>query len=255
MDFFEPFDRVDEKPLEYPAPDGGYSRIFRRIACIGDSLSSGEFETVDENGVTHFNDIYEQSWGQYLARMTGATVYNFSTGGMSADDYCERYAQSRGFWRREYACQAYILALGVNDILNQNQPIGGIEDICPEDWRKNRKTFAGYYAQIVMRCREIQPDAKFFFMTIPRSEDSERWEQLKKQHRECLYRMAAYFPNCYVLDFNEYAPVYSGRFYRLFYLRGHMSPAGYLATAQMVASYLDYIVRHNMDDFRMIGLL
>ena len=35
-----------EKPLDHLPPDGGFCGIFRTIGCIGDSLSSGEFESV-----------------------------------------------------------------------------------------------------------------------------------------------------------------------------------------------------------------
>ena len=40
----------NEKPLDRIVYDGGYTRIFRTIGCIGDSLSSGEFETRDKEG-------------------------------------------------------------------------------------------------------------------------------------------------------------------------------------------------------------
>ena len=42
------FDDQTEKPLERLLPDGGFCGIFRTIACIGDSLSSGEFESMNE---------------------------------------------------------------------------------------------------------------------------------------------------------------------------------------------------------------
>ena len=44
---------ADEKPLDRLAADGGFCGIFRTICCIGDSLASGEFETVSENGDHH----------------------------------------------------------------------------------------------------------------------------------------------------------------------------------------------------------
>ena len=84
---------ADEKPLENWVTDGGYTSIFRTIACVGDSLSSGEFETLDgDTGARHFYDMFEYSWGQFMARMAGLTVYNFSRGGMTASEYCESYA-------------------------------------------------------------------------------------------------------------------------------------------------------------------
>jgi len=39
----------DEKPLERMPADGGFTGIFRTICCIGDSMSSGEFESIDDN--------------------------------------------------------------------------------------------------------------------------------------------------------------------------------------------------------------
>ena len=36
---------------------------------------------------------------------------------------------------------------------------------------------------------------------------------------------------------------------------GHLTPSGYIFTAQMVDSYIDYIVRHNPDDFKTVGFI
>ena len=38
-----------------------------------------------------------------------------------------------------------------------------------------------------------------------------------------------------------------------YFLLGHMNPAGYLLVAKMVDSYIDYIIRHNLDDFKCIA--
>ncbi len=89
---------ADEKPLEHLVPDGGYASIFRTVACVGDSLSSGEFETRDPaTGATGYHDMFPYSWGQFMARMTGASVHNFSAGGMTASAFCEGYAEARGW--------------------------------------------------------------------------------------------------------------------------------------------------------------
>ena len=76
-----------EKPLDRMVTDGGFTGIFRSICCIGDSLSSGEFESLDANVSVGYHDMCEFSWGQFIARDTGATVYNFSRGGMTAKEY------------------------------------------------------------------------------------------------------------------------------------------------------------------------
>lgn len=244
----------NEKPLESLVTDGGFVGIFRTIACVGDSLSSGEFESIDDEGKKHYHDLYDYSWGQYIARMAGCKVYNFSKGGMTAQQYIESFADQRGFWDTELASQAYIIALGVNDLFNKHMPLGSIEDICLEDYTKNEKTFCGYYAAIIQRYKEIQPDAKFFFMTMPKSAN-EAQNKITEEFLALLNKMTEIFSNSYVIDLYNYAPVYDASFRDKFFLGGHMNACGYILTAKMVASYIDYIIRHNMEDFKQIGFV
>lgn len=80
---------VADNPMESFISDGGYTGIFRKIACIGDSLASGQFESTNEDGSKGYHDMYEYSWGQYIARTAGCTVYNFSHGAMTASGICK----------------------------------------------------------------------------------------------------------------------------------------------------------------------
>lgn len=253
MDWKKYFDIENEKPLDRFAQGISNTAVFRKIAFIGDSLSSGEFESLSDDGTRGYNDYYEYSWGQYIARKNGLTAYNFSKGGMRADTYMKTFAEEKGFWNKELACQAYVIALGVNDILGAKQEIGSTDDIA-ENYKDNKETFAGWYAAIVQRYKEIRPDAKFFFVTMPRGTDEES-NALAKQHAELLYKMAEYFDNCYVIDLNKYAPVYDDEFKRRYYLYGHMNASGYIFTANMIDSYIDYIIRHNPDDFRRVAFI
>ena len=104
-----------EQPLDNIVTDGGFCSIFRTIGCIGDSLSSGEFESKNEEGKVDYHDYFEYSWGQYIARSAGCTVYNFSRGGMTASEYWNSFAEANDYWNPDKLCQAYIIALGVND--------------------------------------------------------------------------------------------------------------------------------------------
>ena len=69
-----------------------------------------------------------------------------------------------------------------------------------------------------------------------------------------LYSLAEHFDNSYVLDLYKYGPVYD-EFKKKFFLHDHMNPSGYLLTARMVDSYIDYIIRHNPDDFKEVGFI
>ena len=243
---------ANEKPLENMPLNGGFCGIFRKIACIGDSLSSGEFEAINEKGKKTYHDMFEFSWGQFLARMCGTTVYNFSRGGMTAKEYCESFAEANDFWNPDKKCTAYIIALGVNDLLNQNMPVGDFSDIDFENYENNKPTFIGYYGKIIQKYKEIQPDAKFFLMTVP---NEAFWGEKRLVHAEVINKFPEVFSNCYVLDFGKYGPEFDDEFRKKFYLGGHMAPAGYVVIAQMVASYIDYIIRHNIEDFKQVGFI
>jgi lysophospholipase L1-like esterase len=186
--------------------------------------------------------------------MAGCKVYNFSKGGMTAQQYIESFADQRGFWDTELASQAYIIALGVNDLFNKHMPLGSIEDICLEDYTKNEKTFCGYYAAIVQRYKEIQPDAKFFFMTMPKSAN-EAQNKITEEFLALLNKMTEIFSNSYVIDLYKYAPVYDAKFKEVFFMENHMNPQGYVLMADIISSYIDYIIRNNPKDFEEVAFI
>lgn len=254
MNLDDIFNNHNEKPLDNIVADGGYCGIFRTIACVGDSLSSGEMVSTKEDGERGYHDYYDYSWGQFMARDVGCDVLNFSKGGMTAEAYCESFAETNGYWEKDKACRAYIIALGVNDISKHGKELGAISDIDVDDWKNNKKTFVGYYAQIIQRLKEIQPKARFFLVTIPKSERKDR-EEAENEHQKLLYEIAKIFDFTYVIDLRKYAPVYDENFQKKFYLDGHMNAAGYRFSAKIIESYIDYIIRHNMEDFAQIAFV
>ncbi|MBR4256929.1 MAG: SGNH/GDSL hydrolase family protein, partial [Clostridia bacterium] len=191
------------------------------------------------------------------ARAAGCKVYNFSRGGMTAKEYCDGYAAAMSFWNTEKAAQAYIIALGANDLFGLRQPVGDLSDVCDEDYHKSTDNFAGRYCEIIQRYKEISPDAKFFLLTMPKDdvpEDSDRAKLLAAQG-ELMHKIAAHFSNCYVIDLHEYMPVQDEKYKERFYLEGHLNACGYMFTAQVVMSYIDYIIRHNIKDFRRASFI
>jgi hypothetical protein len=244
-----------EQPLENLVDSYSHTSVFRRIAFVGDSLSSGEFETRNEKAQPSYHDLYEYSWGQYIARSCGLTAFNFSRGGMTAKEFIDSFAEANGMWDKEKACQAYVIALGVNDVYNKGMEIGSVADIDVNDWRNNKPTFLGYYAMIISRYKEISPDAKFFFVTFPKEESRTAQSDKTLGVISALYDLTKVFDNSYVIDLYKYGPVYDKSFKDKFFLYGHMTPAGYILTARLVDSYIDYIVRHNPEDFKTAGFI
>lgn len=246
-----------EKPFDRMADDGGFSAIFRTIACIGDSLSSGEHEGTAGDGSGLYLDYFEYSWGQFMARTIGSKVYNLSRGGMTANEYISTFADENGFWSPEYASQAYIIALGVNDVnWAYAGTLGELSDIENDPRAAGKPTFAGDMAHIIRKVREQEPKSRIFLMTIPRDPDTDP-EIIRREdrHAELIRGIAEAFPFTYVLDFRKYAPVYDEAFRKRFFVGFHMNAAGYLLTAKFVMSYLDYIIRHNPEDFCQVGFI
>ena len=134
----------DEKPLDRLVEGYSNTSIFRTIAFVGDSMSSGEFETCDENGEHGFYDLFEYSFGQHIARKNGLTAHSFSRGGMTAREYINGYAEEKGFWDPQKAAQAYVIALGYNDLVCAKMDVGSTDDIdrrALQGDRSRRKVF------------------------------------------------------------------------------------------------------------------
>ncbi len=245
----------NEKPLDVIKDDGGLISIFRTVAVIGDSLASGDLESMGPSSPRDYHDIYDISWPQYIARLSGTTVYNFTRGNMTANEYNNSFAAERGFWDKTKAAEAYIIALGVNDLDGFRQELGSIADIAP-DYHRNKPTFAGDYAKIIQHYKEIQPDAAFFLLTMPRETEpyiTAEWAQNHEAHRKLIFELADRFTNTYVVDLAEHSPVNDTEFRKLFYTGGHLNNAGYYLYAKMISSYIDYIVRHNLEKFNQSG--
>ncbi len=255
MDMTRYYKIKGEQPLDTMPADGGFAGIFRTVGCIGDSLSSGEFESQDEAGNRGYHDMYEYSWGQYFARLVGCTALNFSRGGMTAKEYCESFAEANHYWDADKLCQCYIMALGVNDLFGLKMPVGSLADVDLEDETKNKEdTFAGWYVRIIQKLRKMQPKARFFLMTMLHNGDAAH-DAIVDAHAEFLHTLTTVFDFLYVIDFAKYGPLEDEEYRRNFYLGGHLNAAGYLLTSRMLASYMDYIIRNHPEDFSQVGFI
>lgn len=255
MDMTRFYATEGEKPLENLVDDGGFCGIFRTIGCIGDSLSSGELESKDDEGIKGYHDFYEYSWGQYMARTIGNKVYNFSKGGMYAKAFFDQYAEKYGVYEYDKLCQCYIIALGIND-LNRKSAIGNMDNISvtqPKD--PADESIMSYYAAIVRNIKSMQPDAKFFFVTTPYDETRpEDYIKREDELAEAIRKLADKTTNAYTIDLRKYAPTFDKKFKDTFFC-GHMTPAGYMIFAKMIMSYIDYIIRSNPADFAQVGFI
>ena len=248
---------VDFKLTENPPVNGGFCSIFRTIGCIGDSLSSGELESC-MNGIVQYNDFYEYSWGQFIARACGSTAYNFSRGGLTAKEFVENIHQDQlNIFDPKKKCQAYIIALGYNDIsamMREEMTMGTVDDINVNEPEKNAESYAGYMGRILSFIKQIEHKARVFLVTMPAYEDDPRSER-KDQHAKLMYQLAQMYEYTFVIDLRKYAPIYDAAFKKVYYVGNHMNVMGYYYTANMLLSYIDWIIRNEPDKFLQSGFI
>ena len=194
-------ENLTNEPLDYITEDVGLLRCFDTVGCIGDSLASGECAYKDASGNARYVDMYEISWGQCLARMTGRTYYNFSVGGLSTKTFWTTNSKKvREFDDGNHICKMYFIGLGQNDY-NQSVPVGTSTDINND----SANTYYGYYGRIIRKIKEMQPKAKIFVITDPLSATE------SAGYNDAVRNMANLFTNVYLIDMYRYGnSIYKG---------------------------------------------
>lgn len=251
-----------DNPIAVIKEDAGFVPIIRTLGCIGDSLASGEHESLDEHGVKGYHDYYEYSWGQFMARKCGLTAYNFSVGGMTAKEFAS-FSNHIKCFTPEKACQAYIIALGVNDISqitkNPEQYPNGFGETgaaVSDDMETNTLSVMGTYVNIIKRIRLLVEDARIFVVTPPHCRAEEvLGSKYYDKFTEELRKLPEFYEYLYVIDLRKYAPIYDLEFENMYFCGGHMNAMGYKFTADMFTTYMDYIIKHNIDDFKQIAFV
>lgn len=249
-----------DNPIKEIKREAGYTSIIRSWGFIGDSLSSGVFNTNADN--VH---LYDYSWGQMLCRLTGAEGYNFSYGGQ----YAKRWitgthesgapAQPERCWQgaKQNPKDGYIIALGENDKAPNQQALYSYGDASTDigsydastDTDTNANSFAGYMAGIVQRIRSIRPKAPIFLVTMPKNGTD---GEIREHYNNAIRGVAEHFEHCYVIDLYKYAQdyYYDANFKALYFNATHMNALGYQWTAWMMCTYIDWIIRKNLIAFR-----
>lgn len=232
--------------------DPGLLSVFLKVGCIGDSLSSGCCVYKDADGVEKGVDLYQYSWGQYLARMTGNTYYNFSRGGWSTRDWLNGDLGAALAFDGAHTCAAYIIGLGQNDN-NQKITVGTSADINLMDYTQNADTFYGYYGEIIQRIQLLQPRAKIFICTDPlvKADSPET-----NGYNAAIRQIATMFDNVYLLDLYAHGRElydYDGSNLLSINKRyAHYNAVGYYLCALINATYIDWIMRTNPEEFREV---
>lgn len=209
-------------------------------------------------------DKYDISWGQFLCRSCGADGYNYSTGGRQAktiiNGTTERDLQGL---LADNQKQAYIIALGQNDggyidaekgVTNPSQyyeVIGNTEDCVALDSPKSHgNSFYGYYSELLVSIKNKFSDSLIFLTTIPDSGRKEISESIREIYE---YYKPTYGNSLYLIDLERYL---SGYPQQQFELNGiHLNAQGYQYMAMVFSTYIDWILRTNIEDLKHLAFI
>lgn len=236
-------------PLAYIRRDAGMMSLFHTVGCIGDSLSSGEC-AYNSGGETHYIDLYAFSWGQCLARMTGNTYHNWSAGGLTTKTWLASSYATECF-DGNHLCDAYFIGLGQND-KNTSMTVGTTADIDLSDYTNNADTYCGNYGKIIQKIREVQPKAPIFVFIDPAPPSGDT------SYNAVLPGIVALFDNVWTIDLMTYGKALYTEASEIIgsQLRsGHYSALGYQEMAFVIATYVDWIVRNNLEDFSQVEFI
>ena len=220
---------------------------FLKIGCIGDSLASGESIYKKEDGSIGYVDIYDHSWGQFLARRYGIECVNFSTGGLTTRTWL---THSRGWslaQKAENLCNAYIIGLGQNDVGKLGVDyLGTIDDIDLDNYENNADTYYGNYGKIIQLMKTLQPKAKFFLLTDP----------VVTGFNAAIAEIANTMPDCYLIDLTIYSDMYkSGGYFHQNNRGGHYNSVAYNYMGKIIGEEISKYMYNNPDEFTQIEFI
>lgn len=143
---------------------------------------------------------------------------------------------------------------GTNDIGYLGSFTGNTStDIDDEDYNNNAQSSVGGYAKIIQRIKELQPRAKIFCITIPNTRNS---ESTRTEANIKIKAIAEHF-NCFVIDLQTYGVQIDevADWKSKYYNKGHLNCLGYQRLAEMIITYINWIMDNNSNKFYDIAAI
>ena len=235
-----------------------FSHCFNKYVCIGDSLTTGAFNTT--NNVV---DRRNYSYPKYLNKILNCESLNYGISGSTAKAYYDNIenngisgiVNAHEWLNANNKGDAYIILLGTNDINQLGSFTGDVEtDIDIYNYENNADTSVGQYAKIIQRVKNEISGVKVFCVTIPNDRNT---TETRTAANEKIKAIASLL-ECYVIDLQTYAettPQELAYFEDKYKNSSHPNALGYYLRALQITTYIDYIIENNIDDFQNIAFI
>lgn len=240
------------------------------VGIGGDATDSSD----DKSGQT---DMYNYSWGKFLAKNCHCNPYIIAQGGLAArtffdddrrpsldnmniEDALKEGGAPMPFHEQltsgKYNSEAYFIALGHNDYnmwksdtWNPNKDNWSVYLGSPDDINLVDgvfvKSFYGYYAKIIYTIKQQVPNAKIFAITMKQEGVKHDGGVMGvggfKDLNNAIRYMATIFDNIYILDMAKERPEIPD----WHYTNGHGNALGYGEYGAEIGTYVDWMIKKN----------
>ena len=229
--------RVDKNDARITSLENDWV-AFATIGIIGDSLASGASNY--PNGTVD-RPVY--SWGKYIEREHGITVYLFSFGGATTRSW---FIDSRGqtALNNGNVLDCYVIGLGVNDAYSLGSSyLGSISDVHVGSESQNPDTYYGNYSKIIATIKAKSPRAKIFCITNPKNTAS-----IAGDFNDAIKAISALYTNVYVIDLVNDAFYQSKEFTDTWY-GAHSTALGYKLISKNLYTHISDIIKNHISEF------
>lgn len=236
----------DNDNIKFKYSEYGLFNAFDTVGCIGDSLASGE-SVSNVDGKIQYIDMYQYSWGQFMARATGNKFYNFSSGGLTTRTWLTSNHKTTAL-DGNHDCKCYIIGLGQNDQLSdyRNVPVGNESDIGTD-----ADTYYGNYSRIINLLKSRVPKAKFFLLTNPIETGT------ISQYNIAVRNIAKTLDNCYCIDMVDYKNEFINpdTIISNAQRHGHYNAIGYSYIAKLMMEAINKYMYEHQSEFSQIEFI
>lgn len=193
-------------------------KMFNKVACIGDSYTEGSIEYKTSNGQTLQSIDKRYSYPTQLSKIANIETVNLGHAGYTTSQWYNKYKDTD---LSGYDCA--IIFLGIND------------------WYGNSgRLDTNAYTNIINKLRTDNKNIPIFCVTITQNYSGSACN-LNNAIREVGTNN-----NCYIIDLGQYSDWGTNSKW----LNGsHPNAYGYYHNAEMINSYINYIIENNKADF------
>ena len=215
---------TSSNPCDY---EGDEIRVFKKIICIGDSITHGTFNH-NENGNEEYITYPEYAYPQYLRKLSGVEVVNKGLGGRTSVMW---WNECKNDDFSGYDCA--IINLGINDYY---------QNVSEVDTRQA-------FANIINALKSANNGIKIFIANITPAYTEGK--TIFDNINAIIKNIAENTENAYFLDMTQYSHCNKNTPYEA----GHLSAIGYLRWAEDYHNYISYIISQNLNDFKFVQFI